>query len=107
MENREKLSGCEEIIYSILLKSDHDLILSEIKEQTEETFGKVWTIQTIATFLERMKKKEYVSQYRIGRFSHYHPEVSLEDYRKEKFWEMRELLAFKNYKEMADFVKNM
>ena len=105
MEN--KLSECEEIIYSILLKSDHDLILSEIKEQAEECFGKVWTIQTIHAFLRRMENKEYISSYRIGRYSHFHPEVSLEDYRKEKFWEIRELLAFKNYKEMADFVKNM
>ena len=107
MENREKLSGCEEIIYAILLKTDHNLTLMEIKEQAKECFGKVWTIQTIHIFLRRMENKEYISSYRIGRYSHFHPEVSLEDYRKGKFWEMRELLAFRNYKEMADFVKNM
>ena len=105
MEN--KLSECEEIIYAILLKSDHDLTLMEIKERAEERFGKVWTIQTIATFLKRIENKEYISSCRIGRYRHYHPEVSLEEYRKEKFWEIRELLSFKSYEEMADFVKDM
>ena len=104
MEN--KLSECEEIIYAILLKSDHDLTLMEITEQAKR-FEKEWKIQTTATFLKRMEKKGYTSSYRIGRCSHYHPLVSLEEYRKEKLSEIRELLSFKNYKEMADFIKDM
>lgn len=106
MENREKLSECEEIIYSILLKSDQDLILAEITEQAKQ-FGKEWKIQTTATFLTRMEKKGYTSSYRIDRRSHYHPLVPLKEYRKEKLSELRELLSFKSYKEMADFIKNM
>ena len=67
MEN--KLSECEEIIYAILLKSDHDLTLMEITDRAKE-YGKEWKIQTTAAFLKRMEKKEYISSYRIGRCSH-------------------------------------
>lgn len=92
MEN--KLSECEELIYTILLKSDHALTLMEIKEQAEECFGKEWAIQTIHTFLERMKKKEYISSYRIVKYSRFYPKISLEEYRKEKLYGIREQLLF-------------
>lgn len=105
MEN--KLSECEEIIYSILLKAGRDLTVPEIMEQAKNCFGREWKFQTVATFLERMKKKGCVSVCKIGRYSHFHPEVSLEDYRRQKLSEIRGFLLFEDNKEMAEFVKKM
>lgn len=102
-----KLSECEDLIMSILLEADHDLTLMEVTEQAKICFSKERKLQTTATFLTRMQKKGCISVYKVGRYNHHHPEVTLKDYRKRKLLELEELLLFKNNKEMADFVRNM
>ena len=72
-EKTMQLSKSEEIIYSILLKAGRDLTVQEIMEQAKICFGREWKFQTVATFLERMKKKGCVSVCKIGRYSHFHP----------------------------------
>lgn len=76
MGNKTKLSECENMIMLILLKSDHDLNLTEITEQAKQ-LGKEWKLQTTATFVKRMERKGYVSIYKVGRYSHYRPEKKL------------------------------
>lgn len=107
MENKPKLSECEEMILSILLNSDDDLTLTEIMEKAKSRFQKEWKMQTVATFMKRMEEKEYISSYRVGRYSHYKPEIKLCDFREQKFREMQELLLFSSTVDMADFLRDM
>jgi len=107
MDNKPKLTECEEMILSILLNSDDDLTLTEIMEKAKSRFQKEWKMQTVWTLLARMELKGYISSYKVGRYSHYKPEIKLCDFREQKFREMRELLLFDSTESMADFIKNM
>ena len=107
MEHKEKLSECEEMLMSILLDSNEDLVLTEIMEKLKNCFQKEWKMQTVCTFLTRMERKGYISRYRIGRYSHYRPEITLEEFRMQKLQQVKEILLFNNTAEMADFVRNM
>ena len=107
MENKSKLSECEEMILSILLNSDEDLTLTEIMEKAKNRFQKEWKMQTVATFMARMELKGYISSYKIGRYSHYKPAITLHDFRKYKMQDMRELLLFDGTESMVDFIKDM
>jgi len=94
MNELVELSTCEKIIMSILWSAKEDLDLTTVTAKALERFGKEWKLQTVATFMTRLEKKKYISIYKVGRFSHYHPEVKLEDYRKQQLEEMKGLLFF-------------
>lgn len=107
MENKPKLSECEEMIMSILWNDDEDLDLQSATDQIKTKYGKEWKLQTVDTFIKRLQKKGYINIYRVGRYSHYQPVVKLHDYRKQKFREMSELLLFDSTADMVNFIKNM
>lgn len=107
MENKPRLSECEEMILSILLDSDEDLTLTEIMEKAKERFQKEWKMQTVCTFLARMELKGYISSHKVGRYSHYRPEIKLYAFREQKMLEMQKLLLFTSRVSMANFVKNL
>jgi len=107
MDNKPKLTECEEMILSILLNSDDDLTLTEIMEKAKSRFQKEWKMQTVWTLLARMELKGYISSYKVGRYSHYKPEITLHEFRAEKFREMQELLLFSSTVTMANFLRDM
>lgn len=82
MEEKNRLSECEEMVMSVLWSTKEDLNLNQVTEQVNAKFGKDWKIQTVCTFLTRLEKKEFISIYRIGRYSYYRTEVSKDEYRK-------------------------
>lgn len=102
-----KLAECEEMIMSVLWSADEDMTLDEVTEKVNRRFGKNWKIQTVATFLTRLKKKGYINIYRVGRYSHYHPEVKLDTYKKAVLKRAKDILLFESVESMADFIKNM
>ena len=104
MEKREKLAECEELIMSILWSSEEDLDLMTVTGKAKERFGKEWKLQTVATFMTRLEKKKYIDIYKIGRYSHYHPIVKLDEYRKEKMEEVCMLLFGGDWKKMMEFL---
>ena len=87
-----KLSESEEMVLCVLLGKEKDPDLETVIKEVNERFNKTWKLQTVATFLTRLKKKGYINIYRIGRYSHYHAAVSLEEYRKEKLQKLTDLL---------------
>lgn len=105
--NKEKLSECEEMIMSVIWKADEDPDVQQVSEQLKAKFGKEWKVQTILTFISRMRTKGYISIYKKGRYSHYHPEVDLQEYRAWKMEEVRRILLFDSQEKMAEFVENM
>ena len=107
MDNKPKLTECEEMILSILLNSDDDLTLTEIMEKAKKRFQKEWKMQTVWTLLARMELKGYISSYKVGRYSHYKPEIKLCDFREQKFREIQELLLFSSTVTMANFLRDM
>ena len=104
---REKITECEEMLMVLLWESGEDLKLEEVTNRLKDRFGKVWKIQTTATILTRLENKGYLSRYKVGRYSHYHPEVSLDEYRTIKLTEVRNLLFCGNQRRMNKFIWNM
>ena len=107
MEDKNMLSDAEEKILAILMKSDEDMTLDELTEQARLRYGKEWKIQTMATFLTRMQKKGYVSIYKVGRYSHYHPEISLDNYRLVMLNRVKDLLFGGSWENIGEFINYM
>lgn len=102
-----KLSECEEMIMSVLLETGEDLTLTEIMDRAKQRFNKDWKIRTIATFLARMELKGYIRSHKIGRYTHYWPNITLQEFREQKFEEMIGLLLFKDAAGMGAFLRSM
>ena len=107
MGNREKLSECEEIFMSVLWLSKEDLSLIEITAGIADKFCRKWKVQTVATFMTRIQKKGYIDVYKKGRYSYFHPTVTLDEYRAEKLADVRMLLFGDNQKKLKAFVREM
>lgn len=76
-----EISVCEKMIMKIIWDADEDIDLMSLTDRVNEEFGKSWKIQTVATFVTRLKKKGFIDIYRIGRYSHYHPIVEKNDFK--------------------------
>ena len=104
MEERNRLPECEEMIMSVIWSAKEDLNLHQVTERANEKFGKDWKIQTVCTFLTRLEKKEFISIYRIGRYSYYHLEVSKDEYRKIVLENIAAMLFDGDYEAVGKFV---
>ena len=87
----QKISECEEMIMKVLWEAEKDLDLVEVAEGVSTRYGKQWKLQTVATFMTRLKGKGWIDIYKIKRYSYYHPRVSIDEYRKEKMLGVFEL----------------
>ena len=85
-----KLAESEEMVMCVLWGGE-DPDLETVTNTVNARFKKTWKIQTVATFLTRLEMKGYISIYKVGRYSHYHPVVSLEEYRKEKLQQLKDM----------------
>ena len=93
INENQKISDCEEMIMKILWESEDDLNLLEVTDRVATRYGKIWKLQTVATFLTRLKSKGWIDIYKVKRYSYYHPLVSVDEYRKEKIMEVFDLYA--------------
>lgn len=88
----ERLSDCEELVMAIIWKSPEALALSQIMERANEGRVAPWKPQTVSTFLARLARKGYLTTERKGRYTYYHPNIGIEEYRKLRMEEMVLLL---------------
>ena len=84
-----------------------DLNLETVAREIEKRFGKVWKLQTIATFMTRLQKKGYISVYKVDKYNYYHPEVTQYVYQKQRMEEMKQLFFDGSTMSMVNFIKNM
>lgn len=89
MFNIANLSRGEEKIMKILWESkDGDLDLATVNARVKHKYDKDYKLQTVATFLTRLQRKGFIEIYRVGRYSHYRPLISAENYKIMKLTEM-------------------
>ena len=61
-----KLSDCEEMIMKVLWDAEEDLDLIQVTERVGVRYGKEWKLQTVATFMTRLKNKGWIDIYKIS-----------------------------------------
>jgi len=103
----QKISDCEEMIMKVLWDAGEDLDLIQVTEQVRIRYGKVWKLQTVATFMTRLKNKGWINIYKIKRYSHYHPIIEIEAYREEKMLEVVDLFAKLNKEDKIEALHNL
>lgn len=103
----QKISDCEEMIMKVLWDAGEDLDLVQVTEQVRIRYGKVWKLQTVATFMTRLKNKGWINIYKIKRYSHYHPIIEIEAYREEKMLEVVDLFAKLNKEDKIEALRNL
>lgn len=89
-EKKNSLPECEEKVMTVLWNSEKDLDMTETLHRVNTQFKKEWRPQTVSTFLGRLVKKGYLTSTRIGRYHYYHPEITKEEYRIRKMWNLVE-----------------
>lgn len=85
-----KLSEAEKCIMSIIWDTDEDINLNELAVMLKARYNKNWQLQTIATFLKRIKNKGVIRIEKKGRYSYYYPLISKDEY---AVIELKELAA--------------
>lgn len=87
-----KLSECEEQILIAVWKSEEQACLKVVQADVNSRFAHEWKSQTVSTFLSRLVQKGYLKMERKGRNAYYHPEISLEQYRKVKLQSLLKIM---------------
>ena len=80
----QSLTESEEIVMKSIWELGGNCTLSQIVNQSME-HGKIWKLQTVATFLKHLETKDYVRPYKSGRFLHYEILIQEKDYKREAF----------------------
>ena len=62
----KRLTECEEIVMSVIWDSDSRMNLPQIVESVNRRYGRNWAMQTVSTFLARLRKKKVVDAERVG-----------------------------------------
>jgi len=78
--NITKLPDSELLIMMIIWNSIEDPDLMTVTRIAKERYGKIWKLQTVATFMTRLEKRGFITIYRIGRYSHYKEIITHEEY---------------------------
>ena len=81
----KRLPEAEEIIMSIIWRTETELTMAEIREQAEAKYKKVWKPQTVSTLLARLRNKQYIYMYHRGRQCFYGPLINKDDYSRSVF----------------------
>lgn len=76
----ENLTNCEEIVMKTVWDAERELDLSDITQRVNEVYHKEWKPQTVSTFLARLVRKGYLTNYRHGRVFYYQILVTQKDY---------------------------
>ncbi len=76
----EKLTNCEKLVMKVIWETEEEIGLTDIMDILTGKYHKDWKPQTVSTFLSRLIRKGYVSNYRKGRIFLYHILISKEQY---------------------------
>ena len=88
------------MIMKIIWSDSEDLDLKTIAARAEERYNREWKLQTVATFMVRLKTKGWIDIYKAGRYSYYHSLVDVEEYKKIKIEEYFDLYEQKKKEEI-------
>lgn len=86
------LSSCEKLIMKIVWDSKEDISTPEIIDEIRLRYGKDYARTTVATFVQRLMEKGFVTTYRKGRNSYVHAIKDEQQYKEnflkhiEDFW---------------------
>lgn len=75
------LSQCELMVMKLIWNHEEELVLHQIVELANETYGRNWNQNTVSTFLSRLVKKGYIVGYKKSRYYFYHIIITENDYR--------------------------
>lgn len=97
------LTASEEVVMKSVWELGGNCTLSQIVTRAKE-HGKIWQLQTVATFLKHLEGKGYVRPYKDGRFLHYEIIIGEEKYKQYVF---RKFLGFWWGGKMENLVRDM
>lgn len=102
-----KLSEAERYIMSIIWDSNKALNLHDLDSIARKRYKKKWKLQTIATFMKRLRLKGFIRVEKIDRLSYYHPLVSKEEYAKIEIEDMAYDMFQNDIKALSEFVLSL
>lgn len=83
------LAPAECTIMQCLWESGEDLTVYELTERLKAEYGKEYSTNTMATFMNLLLKKGAVSRYKKHHSHQYHPEIAMDVYRQKQLDEFQ------------------
>lgn len=80
VQKEKDLSSCEKMIMKIVWDAKGDIPTPEVIEQIKTKYGKDYARTTVATFIQRLIEKGFVTTYRRGRIAYIHAERDEKQY---------------------------
>ena len=84
----QKISVCEEKVMLAIWQCKSEATYKEVQAKVEADFGDRWKGETVCSFINRLKKKGYITTNKRGRYTYYEAVVNFEEYRRMKVDEM-------------------
>lgn len=85
----KQMTPAEEVIMQCLWESGEDLTVYEITERLRMHYGKDYANNAVATFMKNLLNRGLVSRYKKHHSHQWHPEIDMENYRKQKLHSFR------------------
>lgn len=100
------LASSEGLIMRCLWDAQRDLTVAELVERLDTVYGKTYAVNTVSTFMTILRKKGFVSRYKIKHSYQYKPLISKEAYLKAQIGSVKEdWYAGSAYEMMAALVQ--
>ncbi len=100
-----KLTHSEEIVMLAVWECEGVVNLPNVAEIVNGKYNQNWAMQTISTFLSRLRDKKYVELIRNGRIYTYNIFITKEAYRKHMTQNLCEALYDGDRQKMIDDIK--
>ena len=77
----KELSACETLIMKAIWDYKEDIPLQKLLDTLRDQYGKEYARTTLATFLNRLIGKDFITTYRKGRISFTHALTTEDEYK--------------------------
>lgn len=84
----QKISACEEKVMLVIWQANKLLSYKEILAGVNERFGDSWKAETVCSFIDRLRKKNYIVPVKEGRYTYCQAVLDFDEYRKEQLEEI-------------------
>lgn len=83
----QKISACEEKVMLVIWQANKLLSYKEIQTGVNERFRDSWKPETVCSFIDRLRKKNYIVPVKEGRYTYCQSMVDFSGYRREQLEE--------------------
>lgn len=92
----DRLSRAEEMVMSCLWEAEYPVSSVELREMIREKYHTEWAVQTLSTYIVKLRDKHYICSKRMNKTSYHSPLIQVGTYRLALLLDLYERFYYKN-----------